>query len=111
MTRLQTPPGFFVALFTLGIARALWISRTNRELRQGGAGALFAFFLLPFANYGVAKRLNVALAQAGSLQAVSAMACFWLTGFPFIGAARRLRRGVVAFNDAHNVRAQVAQPA
>jgi hypothetical protein len=37
--------------------------------------------------------------------------CFWLTGFPFVGATRRLRRGVVAFNDAHNVRAQVAQPA
>ena len=53
----------------------------------------------------MAKRLNVAIAQAGWLAStVSAMACFWLTGFSYaFGATRRLRRGVVAFIDALDV--------
>lgn len=111
MLRLETPPIWFVNLFTLGIARARWIAGSNRSLGQGGAGFWFAWFLLPFANYGLAQRMTTALRQAGSSFRVSAFWCFWLTGWPFIGSAKRLKRGTQALNDAYAVRQQAASSA
>jgi hypothetical protein len=110
MVRLETPPSWIVNLVTLGIARARWIAESNRRLGQGGAGFWFAWFLLPFANYGLAKRMTAALQQAGSSFTVSAFWCFWLTGWPFIGSAKRLKRGTQALNDAYSVRQQTATP-
>jgi len=101
---LTTPPGFWVTLLTLGIARALWISRTNRDLGRGGAGFLFAYFLQPFANYGLAGRLNTALGEVGSSHRISPFWAFWLTGFPFIGTRHKMKRAVVRLNDAQRVR-------
>jgi hypothetical protein len=103
MTRLETPPGFFANLFTLGIARARWVAGANEALAQGGAGFWFAWFLLPFANYGLAERLNGALRQAGSQHQVSPILCFFFTGWPLFGATRRFKRGVAAYNDAVGV--------
>jgi hypothetical protein len=68
----------------------------------------FAWFLLPFANYGLAQRITAALRQAGSSFTVSALASFWLTGWPFIGSTKRLKRGTQALNDAYSVRQQAA---
>lgn len=97
-------PGFWITLVTLGIARASWIARTNRTFGRGGAGFLFAW-LLPFcANYGVTGRLNEALADAGSGHRESPWLVFWLTGWPFIGSKKRIRRAVDYLNDAQRVR-------
>lgn len=101
---LTKPPGFFMSLVTLGIARAMWISQTNATIGQGGAGFVFAWFLLPWANYGVAKRLNGVLASTGSGYRISPMACFWLTGWPFIGARRRHKNAVERINDVTRAR-------
>jgi hypothetical protein len=69
-----------------------------------GAGFLFAW-LLPFcANYGVTDRLNEALATGGSGHRESPWLVFWLTGWPFIGSKKRIRRAVDYLNDAHRVR-------
>lgn len=108
MVRLETPPSWIVSLFTLGIARARWIAESNRRLGQGGAGFWFAWFLPPFANWGLAKRMTAALRQAGSSFTVSPFWCFWLTGWPFIGSAKRLKRGTNALNNAHSVQQQAA---
>src|SRR4051812_971860 len=99
MRPVRMPPRFFLNLFTLGIARARWISAANRALGHR-TGFLFAFFLQPFANYGLAKRLSSALEIAGSRHSESPLLCFWLTGWPFIGTARRMRRGFTRLNDA-----------
>ena len=106
MNRLDTPPSWIVNLFTIGIARAKWIAQSNERLAQGGAGFMFAWFLQPFANYGLADRLNNALRAAGSSHQVSPVLCFFLTGWPFIGSNKRFRRGTRAYNDAVNVRTQ-----
>lgn len=95
MTLTKTP-GFFANLFTLGIAMARWVDRTNKALGQGGAGFWFAWFLAPFAHYGLAKRLNVALLAQGSRLQVSPVLCFLLCGFPLIGSRRRLSRAADA---------------
>ncbi|MFC5731157.1 MULTISPECIES: hypothetical protein [Nocardioides] len=101
-------PGFWIALFTLGIARASWISSTNRTLGRGGAGFLFAWFLPFCANYGVTGRLNETLAAAGSSHRESPWLVFWLTGWPFIGSKKRIRRAVSYLNDAHRVHQSAA---
>lgn len=111
MTALAAPPGFFANVFTIGILRALWIRDTNRQLGRGGAGFAFAWFLMPFAYYGLAGRLNEALAQGGSSHRVSEVACLLLSTFPFIGARRRLKRGVEALNVAQTVRPGIATSA
>lgn len=108
---LSEYPGFWITLVTLGIARALWISRTNETFGRGGAGFWFAWLLMPFAHYGVAGRLNESLAAAGSMHRESPFLCFLLTGFPFIGAKKRLRRGVAFYNDALRVRGAATPPA
>lgn len=100
---VRTPPGFFVNLLTFGIARARWISDANRVLNHK-TGFLFAWFLQGFANYGLAGRFNQALAAAGSAHTESPIACFLLTGWPFIGAKKRLGRATERLNDAHRVR-------
>jgi hypothetical protein len=110
MMRLETPPSWVVSLFTLGIARARWIAEANRRLGQGGAGFWFAWLLLPFANYGLAQRMTAALREAGSSFTVSAFWCFWLTGWPLIGSAKRLKHGTRALNDAYSVRQLVEAP-
>jgi len=104
MTPLPTFPGFWLNLVTLGIARARWTSATNQQLARGGAGFWFAWFLAPFAYYGVTGRLNGALAAAGSGHRESPLLCFLLTGIPFIGAKKRLRRATERLNDALRVR-------
>lgn len=101
---LRTPPGFLINLVTLGIARARWIAEANRHLGQGGAGFLFAWFLQAFANYGLAGRFNQALGAAGSAHTESPILCFLLTGWPFIGAKKRLQRATERLNDARRVR-------
>ncbi|MGQ0846546.1 MAG: hypothetical protein ACT4QF_20680 [Sporichthyaceae bacterium] len=85
-------PGFFTNLFTFGIANARWVAGVNRELKQGGAGFWFAWFLVAFANYGLAGRLNAAHAAMGSNGKVSPLGAFFLTGFPFVGSRKRLGR-------------------
>lgn len=107
MTPLPIPPGFWLNLLTLGIARARWVGHANRQLGRGGAGFWFAWFLSPFAYYGIAGRLNEALAATGSTHRESPLLCFLLTGWPFVGAKKRLRRATVRLNDALHVR-QVA---
>ena len=89
-------PGFWLNLLTLGIAMARWVDRTNKTLGKGGAGFWFAWLLAPFAYYGLAKRLNEALAVQGSRTRISPMACFWLVGWPFIGSRKRLGRAADA---------------
>ncbi len=96
ITTVTKAPGFFLNLFTLGIAMAQWVGRTNKTLGRGGAGFWFAWLLAPFAYYGLAGRLNVALAAQGSRTKVSPLACFFLAGFPFIGSRKRLGRGADA---------------
>lgn len=108
MTHLKDFPGTLVTVFTLGIARAQWIAETNRQLGAGGAGFLFAWFFSPFANYGVMDRMNSALAAAGSGHRESPFLCFLLTGWPFIGAKKRMKRGTQALNNAWAVRQQAA---
>lgn len=103
MTPLPIPPGFWLNLITIGIARARWVSAANRQFGDG-AGFWFAWLLVPFANYGVTGRLNGALATAGSSHRESPVLCFLLTGFPFIGSKKRLRRGTMRLNDALRVR-------
>lgn len=98
MKSVRKPPSFFANLFSLGIARARWISHANKELSHH-TGFLFAWFLQPFANYGLARRLNGALEAAGARHHESPFWCFWLTGWPFIGANRRMRRGFSRLND------------
>lgn len=101
---LSTYPGFWISLLTLGIARGSWIASTNKTLGRGGAGFLFAWLLMSFAHYGVAGRLNEALASVGSSHRESPFLCFLLTGFPFIGSKKRLRRATAFYNDALRVR-------
>lgn len=102
---------WFVNLITLGITRARWIAESNRRLGQGGAGFWFAWFLLPFANYGLAQRMTTALRQAGlSSFTVSPVWCFLLTGWPFIGASKRFKRGTRALNDAYAVQHRATAP-
>lgn len=108
MLHLEAPPSWIVNLFTLGIARARWISDSNRRIGQGGAGFWFAWFLMPFANYGLAQRMTGALRQAGSSFTVSAFWCFWLAGWPFIGSAKRFKRGTQTLNDTHSIRQRAA---
>lgn len=108
MTHLKDFPGTLVTVFTLGIARARWIAETNRQLGAGGAGFMFAWFLSPFANYGVVERMNNALAAAGSGHRESPFLCFLLNGWPFIGAKKRMKRGTQALNNAWSVRQQAA---
>lgn len=103
---LRTPPGFFASLFTLGIARARWIAYANDHFNQGGAGFWFAWLLQPFANYGLAQRFNVALAAAGTQHRESPVWCFLLTGWPFIGSKRRMKRATERLNDALRIRQQ-----
>ncbi|MDB5716461.1 MAG: hypothetical protein JWO15_3858 [Sphingomonadales bacterium] len=100
---LRQFPGFWITLFTIGIARARWVDATNHTLGRGGAGFWFAWFLAPFAYYGVAGRMNDAMAAVGSTHKESPLACFFLVGWPFIGTKKRLRRGVNRFNDVHRV--------
>ncbi|HET7690503.1 MAG TPA: hypothetical protein VFK41_09000 [Nocardioidaceae bacterium] len=102
----MSSPSWIVNLFTLGIARARWVAGMNRSLAQGGAGFLFAWFLMPFAAYGLARRLNLAHAAVGSSIKTSALACFWLCGWPFVGHVRRLKRGAEAYASVLNVRAR-----
>lgn len=104
-------PGFWVSLLTLGIARARWIAATNRALAQGGSGFWFAWLLMPFANYGVTGRLNTALASLGSSHRESPVLVFLLTGWPFIGSKKRLRRATAFFNQATMVRRTAPQAA
>lgn len=104
MAQLSNYPGTWISIFTLGITRARWISATNQTLGRGGAGFLFAWFLMAFAHYGVAARLNEALAAAGSAHRESPILVFLLTGFPFIGSKKRLRRATAFYNDAQRVR-------
>jgi hypothetical protein len=107
MNPVRKFPGFFVNVFTFGIARARWISHANRALGHR-TGFWFAWLLQAFAFYGTAKRLNVALAAAGSSHRESPFWCFWLTGFPFIGTSRKMRRGFRRLNDAWAVQARAA---
>ncbi|KRA32488.1 hypothetical protein ASD81_13085 [Nocardioides sp. Root614] len=104
VTQLSNYPGTWISIFTLGIARASWISSTNKTLGRGGAGFLFAWFFMAFAQYGVTGRLNEALAAAGSAHRESPILVFLLTGFPFIGSKKRLRRATSFYNDAQAVR-------
>lgn len=103
-------PGFWITLVTLGIARARWVDATNKALGRGGAGFWFAWFLPPFAYYGVAGRMNEALNAAGSTHRESPLACFFLLGFPFIGTKMRLRRGVSRLTDVHRVGQMAVAP-
>jgi hypothetical protein len=107
LNAVRKPPGFFTNLFTIGIARARWISAANKALKHR-TGFFFAYFLQPFANYGLAKRLNLALAAAGASHSESPFWCFWLTGWPLIGANRRMRRGFSRLNDVWAVRQHAA---
>jgi hypothetical protein len=100
-------PGFLFNWLTIGIARAKWISGVNHQLNHK-TGAVFAWFLAPFACYGLAKRLTAANAQLGSSQPASPLACFFLCGWPLIGSARRLKRGAEAYASALNVQARSA---
>jgi hypothetical protein len=104
MTPYPLPPGFWLNLLTLGIARARWVSAVNKRLGRGGAGFWFAWLLTPFANFGVTGRINEALAAAGSAHRESPVWCFLLTGFPFIGSKKRLKRGTTFLNEALRVR-------
>ncbi len=97
---IPPPPGLLKTLFTFGIARASWIAETNRTLNQGGAGFLFAWLLSPFALYGLAERLNKALAAAGSSHRESAVMCFLFNGWPLFGSRMRLKRGTERLNEA-----------
>lgn len=103
MRSLDPAPKFLLNLLTVGVVRARWVARTNRALGRK-TSALFAWFLLPFAHYGLAKRLNGALDGVGTAHRESPFWCFWLTGWPIIGATRRLRRGVTRYNDSLRVR-------
>jgi hypothetical protein len=96
-------PGFWITLVTIGISRARWVEATNHGLGGGGAGFWFAWFLAPFAYYGVAVRMNEALRAVGSTHRESPLACFFLVGWPFTGTKKRLRRGVDRINDVHRV--------
>lgn len=103
-------PGFWITLVTIGIARARWVDATNQALGRGGAGFWFAWFLAPFAYYGVAGRMNEALRAVGSTHRESPLACFFLIGLPFIGTKKRLRRGVSRINDVHRVGQHAGAP-
>lgn len=96
-------PGFWINLLTLGIARGRWIANANKMLGRGGAGFWFAWLLMPFAHYGVARRLNEALTDRGSSHQESPILCFLFTGFPFFGSTRRLRRAANRYNDTLQV--------
>lgn len=104
MNRISQYPGFWVSALTFGIVRARWIATTNQTLGRGGAGFWFAWFLLPFAQYGITGRLNAALAAAGSNHRESPLAVFLLSGWPLIGSKKRLRRAVERLNDVHQVK-------
>lgn len=104
---LPTYPGFWLALITFGITRATWIAGANRMMNRGGAGFLFAWFLMPFALYGVTGRLNEQLAMVGSAHRESPVLVFLLNGIPFIGAKKRIRRATSFYNDALRVRSGV----
>lgn len=88
-------PGFWLNIFTLGILQAKWVARVNVALGQGGARFMFAWFLAPFAHYGLATRLNAAHQANGSPVQVSPLVCFFITGWPFIG--KGLRRSGEAY--------------
>ncbi|KRB74073.1 hypothetical protein ASE01_18960 [Nocardioides sp. Root190] len=103
-------PSWFLNWLTIGIARAKWISGINAQLNHK-TGAPFAWFFYAFAAYGLATRLTAANASLGSNHKTSKWACFWLAGWPFIGAARRLKKGAEAYASSLNVRAQAGTPA
>jgi hypothetical protein len=107
LNAVRTPPGFLKNLCTIGIARARWISSANKALNHR-TGFLFAYFLQAFANYGLAKRLNLALGDTGASHSESPFWCFWLTGWPLIGANRRMRRGFSRLNDVRAVQQRAA---
>lgn len=52
--------------------------------------------------------MNNALAAAGSGHRESPILCCLLTGWPFIGAKKRMKRGTRALNNAWAVRQQAA---
>lgn len=104
MTRISQYPGFWISALTLGIMRAKWIATTNELLGRGGAHFWFAWFLMPFAQYGITGRLNEALAAAGSNHRESPLAVFLLSGWPLIGSKKRLRRATERLNDVTQVR-------
>ena len=52
-------------------------------------------------------RVNATLASIGSTHTESPLLCFLLTGWPFIGAKRRMTRATDRLNDATRVRAGV----
>jgi hypothetical protein len=110
MNAVSTPPHFFANLFTFGVARARWISHANRALGHR-TGFLFAYFLQSFANYGLSRRLNAALRAVGARHSESPFWCFCLTGWPLIGANRRMRRGFSRFNEAWAVQRHTAAAA
>jgi hypothetical protein len=94
---LSAPPSFLANLFTLGIARARWISATNQALGHS-TGFLFAWLLQTFANFGLAGRFNDALRAAGSSHSVPQVVVFLFAPWPFFGAPAQFRRGVAALN-------------
>lgn len=100
---LRRPPGFFINVLTIGIARASWVAETNRILNRGGAGFWFAWLLAPFAYFGLAGRLNAALGAAGSSHRESPFLCFLFAGWPFVGSKKRLKRGTERLMDAVRV--------
>jgi hypothetical protein len=110
---LNACPGFWKNLFTIGISYARWVAAMNRELKQGGAGFWFAWLLVPWANFGLAKRLNGAHAAIGSTVSNSPFWAWFFTGWPFIGTRKRLARSAnvlaVAVNAQRNAVAQGQQ--
>lgn len=101
-------PGFWLNFVTLGIVQAKWVAAVNAGLGNGGAGFLFAWFLSPFANYGVAQRFNAAHQSLGSSIRVSPLACFFFTGWPFVGARKKLKRTGQAYGSMLAARASVS---
>ncbi len=110
MLRLETPPSWILNLVTIGISRARWIAESNQRLGQGGAGFMFAWFFLAFANYGLAERMNGALRQAGSSVQLAPIVCFLFTGWPFFGSNAQFRKGTQALNAAYAAPQQAAPP-
>jgi len=87
-------PSFWRNLSTLGIAQARWIADVNAALGHKGGRFMFAWFLSPFANYGVSRRINAAHQSVGSSTRISPIACFVFTGLPGIGVRERLKRSI-----------------
>ena len=87
-------PSFWRNLFTLGIVQASWAAAVNTALGGHGARFWFAWLLSPFANYGVAQRINAVHQHLGSSIRVSPLACFIFNGLPFTGVRQGLKRSV-----------------